>query len=116
MARITEYDFGRMVVDGRAFTSDLIILPGRVLSSWRRAAGHSLIPEDLDAVWVPGLRRLVVGTGRYGRMEVPQAARAHAGARGVVLDAALTGEAVTLFNRLAEEDAEILAGAFHLTC
>lgn len=33
---INSYDFGRIVVDGKAYTSDVIIFPDRVNSYWWR--------------------------------------------------------------------------------
>jgi hypothetical protein len=50
MARIDHYEFGRIVVDGREETSDLIILPGRVVPSWWRRDGHALVLDDLVEV------------------------------------------------------------------
>ena len=34
MAHIDDYRFGRIVIDGRAYTSDLILLPHRVVENW----------------------------------------------------------------------------------
>ena len=36
MARIDHYEFGRIMIDGRQETKDLIILPDRVLRNWWR--------------------------------------------------------------------------------
>ena len=36
MARLGDYAFGRLTVDGAQHTRDLIVLPDRVLSDWRR--------------------------------------------------------------------------------
>src|SRR5919106_83368 len=47
MARLENYSFGRLMVDGQEHTRDLIVLPERVVSDWRRREGHSLAIEDL---------------------------------------------------------------------
>jgi hypothetical protein len=50
MARIDHYEFGRIVVDGREETHDLIILPNRVVWNWWRQEGHALVVDDLREV------------------------------------------------------------------
>ena len=51
MTRIDHYDFGRIVIDGREETRDLIILPDRVVRDWWRQEGHVLVVDDLGEVW-----------------------------------------------------------------
>jgi hypothetical protein len=46
MARIDHYEFGRIVVDGRQETKDLIVLPDRVVRNWWRRDGHALVLDD----------------------------------------------------------------------
>jgi hypothetical protein len=36
MARLENYSFGRLMVDGQEHTRDLIVLPERVVSDWWR--------------------------------------------------------------------------------
>jgi hypothetical protein len=50
MARIDHYEFGRIVVDGREDTRDLIILPDRVVRNRWRQEGHALVVDDFDEV------------------------------------------------------------------
>jgi hypothetical protein len=50
MARLEDYSFGRIVVDGDEHTRDLIVLPDRVVANWWRREGHSLVIEDLEQV------------------------------------------------------------------
>ena len=63
MARIDHYEFGRIVVDGREETNDLIVLPGRVMRNWWRQDGHGLVLDDLVEVLDELPSHLVVGTG-----------------------------------------------------
>jgi hypothetical protein len=46
MAKLEDYSFGRITVDGEEHTRDLIVLPGRVVPDWCRREGHSLALED----------------------------------------------------------------------
>jgi hypothetical protein len=45
MARLEDYSFGRLTVDGQEHTRDLIVLPDRIVSEWWRREGHSLAME-----------------------------------------------------------------------
>ncbi len=113
--RITLYDFGKIVVDGETHTRDVIIHPGRVEGSWWRKEGHCLRVEDLSGVWESGPDTLVVGTGYYGNMAVPEETLDYARSRGVEIIAAITPDAVSTFNRLSVSGKRIVA-ALHLTC
>jgi hypothetical protein len=113
MARLEGYSFGRVVIDGREETKDVIVLPERVVRNWWRRDGHSLILEDLEAVLdeLPG--RLVVGTGAYGRMRPDPEAIEKLRERGIDVEVLPTEEAVYRYQ--AANPAET-AAALHLTC
>ena len=99
-ARIEAYQFGRIVVDGRVYDADLILLPDRVMEGWWRQEGHVLHAADLDAVFDAAPDVLVVGQGAYGRMRVAgETARAVERA-GIELIAVPTGEAVERYGSL----------------
>jgi hypothetical protein len=55
MARIDHYEFGRIVVDGREVTNDLIILPGRVVRNWWRQEGHAWCSTTSSRSWTNSL-------------------------------------------------------------
>ena len=111
---IDNYQFGRVVVDGRTYTKDLIILPGRVLGSWWRKQGHSLSPEDLEAVLAAKTEVLVVGTGAFGRLKVPAGTRQALEAAGIEVLAERTDKACQTYNAITSQKA--VAAALHLTC
>jgi hypothetical protein len=111
--RIQDYRFGHIVVDGRTFEADVIVLPARIVPNWRRRDGHSLCLEDLATVLedLPG--HLVVGSGHDGRMQ-PQADAIRAlEARGIDVEVLPTEAAV---RRFGEHDPAAAAAALHLTC
>ena len=113
MARISDYRFGRIEIDGVAFTRDVIVLPDRVVPNWWRRDGHSLWLEDLDAVIDELPTRLVVGAGHDGRLR-PQTETIRAlEERGVEVLVLPTTDAV---RRYAELDPATTAAALHLTC
>lgn len=113
MPAIEDYEFGRIRIDGREYTRDVIVLPDRVYGPWWRADGHDLIPADLDPVRAELPPRLVVGTGYHGRMAVPEATLRTLQERGIDVEALPTPEAVA---RLREQPAAGWAAALHLTC
>ena len=113
MARLQDYSFGRLTVDGEEHRRDLIVLPDRVVPDWWRREGHSLVREDLDEVLdeLPG--RLVLGIGAHGRLRPDPAVIAELERRGVQVECLPTDVAV---RRYGELDAGSTAAALHLTC
>lgn len=113
MPEVAEYVFGRVTIDGREETRDVIVLPQRVVRDWWRKDGHGLVLDDLEGVLDELPERLVVGTGAYGRMRPDPGALEALQARGVEVEVLPTAEAVT---RYAELDPKTTAAALHLTC
>ncbi|NIM59950.1 MAG: hypothetical protein GTO16_13580 [Candidatus Aminicenantes bacterium] len=111
---IESYDFGRMSVDGRTYTSDLIIFPDRIKDSWWRKSGHNLCLEDIEDVLKEKPEILVVGTGFYGIVSVEEEVKKQAQSKGIELIIENTKKAVQSFNKSASKKKTI--GAFHLTC
>lgn len=113
---INKCSFGKMEIDGRAYTSDLTILPGgEIADGWRRIRGHHLVLEDMQRLLEsrPGI--IVVGTGIYGRMRIDPALEAHLTHSGIELIAQPTKSAAQTYNdRISGSTA--VAGCFHLTC
>jgi hypothetical protein len=113
MARLENYSFGRILVEGREETRDLIVLPHRVVRNWWRRDGHSLVLEDLGDVLEDLPDRLIVGTGASGQMKPEPTTVEKLRHRGVEVEVARTDEAVRLF---ARSDPATTAAALHLTC
>lgn len=112
---IEYYSFGRIRVNGKEYTSDLIIYPDRIHAPWWRKEGHLLDPGDLPEVLAAPPAVLVIGTGYSGCMVVPPATLETLRAAGIEVRAAPTGEAVEQFNSLQDEKKQVVA-ALHLTC
>jgi hypothetical protein len=113
MARIEDYSFGRVTVDGEEHTHDLIVLPRRVVRDWWRRDGHSLVLEDLDEVLPDLPQRLIIGTGAYGRMIPDPNAVEKLRERGVEIEVLPTDDAVRRYGTL---NPAATAAALHLTC
>lgn len=112
---IDSYSFGRIVIEGREYTSDLIIYPEHIQANWWREEGHRLGLDDLKGVLEYGPDFLVVGQGSYGRMKVSREVNEEMEDRGIEIIAERTGRAIDSFNRLLREGKRAVA-ALHLTC
>jgi hypothetical protein len=113
MPEIEAYGFGRVTIDGREETRDVIVLPGRVVRAWWRKDGHGLVLDDLADVLDELPERLLIGTGAYGQLRPDPGTLETLRARGVEVDVLPTAEAV---RRYAELDPARTAAALHLTC
>lgn len=113
MARLSDYHFGHIVVDGTVFAADLIVLPGRLVTEWWRRQGHVLSLEDLAEVIDELPERLIIGTGAYGMMRPEQELVSGLSVRGIHVEVMTTAQAV---RRYGELDPELTAAALHLTC
>jgi hypothetical protein len=114
---IESYEFGEMVIDGKRYTSDLIIFPERIVDGWWRKEGHKVHIEDLETILGhdPKPELLVLGTGYHGLVEVQIEVRNTLKSREIGLTAQPTKKACQTFNKLLKSNKQIV-GAFHLTC
>ena len=112
---IDSYSFGRIVIDGRRYTNDVIVFPNRVMDNWWRKEGHRLDIEDLKEVFEEKPEVLIVGTGRWGLVRVPAETRDYVESKGMELIIQRTKEACETYNRLKQSGKNVVA-ALHLTC
>jgi hypothetical protein len=111
--RIDSYSFGRIVIDGKIYTKDVLIFPGRVISPWWRKEGHHLAIEDLQEVLKEKPDILVIGKGHSGVMEVPDTLVKDLAIEGIRVVVKDTTEAVGVFNIMNNPKK---VAALHLTC
>jgi hypothetical protein len=112
--KIEHYSFGSITINGKTCTSDVIIYPNKVNSSWWRKQGHMLHVEDLTDIIQTKPDVLVVGTGYSGLMIVPKETVLRLESEGIEIHIARTTKAVELFNTLRKE--KRVVAALHLTC
>jgi len=111
---IDGYVFGRIIIDSKTYTTDVIIYPERVDSSWWRKEGHYLNKEDLPDIVKARPDILIIGTGNMGVMQVPEGTIKYFEKQGIEVRVAKTGQAVEIFNSMPAGKKVI--AAFHLTC
>jgi hypothetical protein len=114
--RIDEYAFGRITIDGVAYTDDVLILGGRVRSPWwRQAGGHVFAPVDLADVIESHPEIVLLGRGYFGLVTVTDEAVEALEAVGSQVVTGCTPNVVRDFNRLTSEGHDV-AACLHLTC
>jgi hypothetical protein len=112
--KIESYRFGEIVIDGRRYSSDVIVYPDRVDSRWWRQEGHSLLPTDVWEVLQTPPDVLVIGQGSPGRMDVPSETRRQLQETGLEVIVEPTEQACKTYNRLRSK--RRVVAALHLTC
>ncbi len=112
--KIENYEFGKIVIDGKKYTSDLLIFENEIKSNWWRKEGHFLHLEDLNWVLNKKPNLIIIGTGNSGVMKVPQNLIEKLNKRGIKVIDQKTQKAVKTFNEKRNE--KNIAAGFHLTC
>jgi hypothetical protein len=112
---ITDCIFGHITIDGKRYSSDLIIYPdGRIMDSWWRKKSHVLSIDDIGDLIRSGPDVIIAGTGISGMMKPEDGLRELLVQKGIRFMPAPNGEAMHLFNNASRK---LRAGAcFHLTC
>ncbi|RME62688.1 MAG: hypothetical protein D6778_10795 [Nitrospirae bacterium] len=111
--KIERYSFGHIVIDGKSYTKDVIILPDRVFHPWWRKEGHYLHWEDLEEVLKDPPEVLYIGRGHSGVMEVPSPLVDKLHAQGIEV---VTGRTSDIVDRFNSDRRQKKAAALHLTC
>lgn len=113
--KINRCAFGALVINGKTYTEDLIILPnGEILFPWWRKKGHQLSMDDLKDLIKAEPEVIVVGTGVSGGMLPEKNLKSDLLKSDIEFIAAPNEEAIKVFNKLLK-GIKIGAG-FHLTC
>ncbi len=114
MNLVDSYQFGLIVVNGKQYTSDVIIFPERVRGNWLRKAGHQLCLSDIAEVTTENPEVLVVGTGASDLMKVLPEVQQAAEDQSIKLIAQATDKACHTYNQLCQS--RRVVAALHLTC
>jgi hypothetical protein len=115
--KIEDFSFGSIRIDGKEYEHDVVIDRGRIAKRKKKASkpfreqyGHTPLTVGEGIPW--NCRRLIVGTGAYGRLPVTDEVTHEAAKRHVELVLLPTSQAIEKVN---EGDAETNA-LLHVTC
>ena len=105
-----------MVIDGRKFSSDLVIYPdGRVVDNWRRERGHRFSINDIALLIESEPEVIVAGTGVYGLMKPRTGLAEFLSQKGIEFLSASNQKAIKLYNEQLNKKKRT-GGCFHLFC
>lgn len=110
---INSYSFGKISIDNEVYKSDLIIFPDSIQDNWWRKKGHLLQKEDLSTIIDYKPELLIVGTGKYGKMRVPQNLVDDLENMNISIKVYNTDNAVKIYKNRKSNDTVC---ALHLTC
>ncbi len=110
---IDKYSFGSVVVDGKTYKNDILIVAQKI-KEWWRERGHLLQNVDLKEVWSEKPDVLIVGKGASGVMDVAPEVKNNCAKLGIELISAQSPRAVKKFNKLSQK--RDVAFGIHLTC
>ena len=112
---IDSYSFGRMEINGRQYSSDIIIYPnGRLEDNWWRDEGHRLSGKDIAGLIEAKPELIIVGTGASGLMKVDENLKEQLQDLGIRLIAKASKEAMDEVNKHWGDGRT--GACFHLTC
>ncbi|MCK4339129.1 MAG: hypothetical protein KAW87_03975 [Candidatus Cloacimonetes bacterium] len=112
---VNNYSFGKININGKVYTHDVIIMPDSIKSNWWRNSSHLLILEDIPELIDNKPDVLIIGTGRYGLMKVEKEVINYCKNNKIKLIIENTSNAIKKFNNLSQSNNKVIA-ALHLTC
>ena len=112
---ITEFSFGRIVVNGKTYTNDIKIINGQVIPEWWRKSGHRVVAEDMTDVFSFFSEVVVIGKGSPGLLKSTASLKDHLAANRIELIEKKTSKAIEVFNGLFQQGRKVAAG-FHISC
>src|SRR5881409_4191575 len=114
--RFDKFSFGSIQIDGSTYEHDVVIDCGEISKRkkkpskrFREEFGHTPLSIEEEIPW--RCRRLVIGTGAYGRLPVMEEVKREAERRKVELLIAPTSRAIQLIEKDPAANAIL-----HVTC
>ena len=115
--RVENFSFGSIKIDGNTCDYDVVIDRGKIRErkkarskQFRNEFGHTPLSVEEDIPWK--CRRLVIGTGMYGRLPVMKEVKREAEHRNIELLIVPTSMAIEVL----EEDDKVTNAILHVTC
>jgi hypothetical protein len=112
-------EFGSITISGKLYEHDVVIrLSGKVkkrkkkLSKAKYGTSHKVSLEEAEHIFGAGAKRMIVGTGQSGNVQLSDEAAEYFRKNGCSVQLLPTPQAVTAWN--AEKGTVI--GMFHVTC
>lgn len=113
--QVDSYSFGRIRIDGKEYTSDVIVGAGYFRPGWWRREGHRVQLEDVAELMNLDFEVIIFGTGANGRVRVDDDVVESFRSKGIEVLILRTDEAVREYNELLKKGRKVILAA-HLTC
>ena len=119
MAKIDSFNFGFIVVDGKQYVHDVLILPDGTVrereASKARLGGHKITGSDVEKIVKEQPEAIIIGTGTSGLAALSADAEANLQQANLNLVVLPSFQAVEKFNQLVDERKRV-AALIHVTC
>jgi len=113
--KIDSCSFGRITINGKPYTDDLIIHPdGKIVGPWWRERGHQLSWNDLTDLIESAPEIIIAGTGVSGMVKPDKGLEEKLSHISIEFIAAPNQRAMETFNELVSK--KRVGACFHLTC
>jgi len=113
--RIDSCSFGRLIIDGKPYTDDLIIHPdGKIVGPWWRHRGHRLSWNDLTDLIDATPEIIIAGTGVSGMVKPDKDLEKKLSDLSIKFIASPNQKAIETFNEIVSR--KRVGACFHLTC
>ncbi len=118
--KIDSYRFGQIIIDGKAYDYD-VVLVGKEVRRWVRKESHHVLWEDVEGLLDLKPEVVIFGTGSMEVMKVPPEVVSRLQEQGIEVIVERTGRAVEVYNEISKDLPRQQAGkkvvaALHLTC
>lgn len=110
---IDHYEFGKIVVNGKTYESDLVIMPDGSIRPGPEDMHYVLLEELEEIINTPGIRTLVIGTGHDGNGRLRKKLVKVVEAKGIILEMMPTKDAMKMLNATPKAG---LVAMLHLNC
>ena len=116
---IDETAFGSITIAGEVYAHDVVIrLSGDVkkrkkkLSKAKYGTSHTVSRDEAEHLFEAGAKRLILGSGQSGSVELSEGAAAYFRQHGCAVQLLPTPQAITVWNTATGA----VIGMFHVTC
>ncbi len=111
---VDKFEYGAIVIDGKTYKSDVIILPDGSVIPWQHKDEHVLRSTDLKRVIEAKPEVLVIGLGTIGNVSLQSDAGEVIQEAGIELMAYKTDKACETYNAVRGQ--RKVVAIFHVDC
>ena len=112
---VNNYSFGKININGKVYTHDVIIMPDSINNNWWRNQSHLITLDDIQEIIDNKPDIVIIGTGKFSLMKAEEDLIDYCQNNKIELIIKNTSIAVKKYNSLSQSNHKIIA-ALHLTC